>query len=581
MARHDQVASCLGALAIPGSPLTLALSPQTRGERGPEKRSAKESEFLAPSPPSAEERGPERGRAKISALVALLTLSLACAEPPAPSAAPAAPASRWAVTAWGNHFEVFPEMAALRVGEASTVLTHVTHLDTGLPLQEGRVEVVLRTSEGDEVFAADAPRRPGIFEVVVSPQREGEAELELRVNGPTHQDVLRGGKVRVGSATVRPAQLVAPAPRGASDGGEPQALTKEEQWTAELTTAWVRRGRLPQSVAGLTRVLPPAGGEATLGASVAGVVRQSRSIPWPYPGRAVTRGQALLQLVPNVAEGASLSALEAELAAVEVDLATAVARRDRLEELLTLEATSLREVEAVRSQVETLQARRTAAERDLASARSARQGGAAEGLVVRAPFDGEVAEVSVALGAAVTAGQPLVRLVRTDRIWLDVALTPSQAGQLGDAALLGMVLDDGLTRPIRIDDGVRMVSLAPELSANTGTVSLLVEAPRPEDPTAVHLPLGSVWQGQVLLDGERDGVVIPTQALVDDGGITVVYLQLAGERFARQPVTVVERQGDRSLVEGLLPGQRLVVRGGDALRRASLLASGGGHGHVH
>jgi hypothetical protein len=61
----------------------------------------------------------------------------------------------------------------------------------------------------------------------------------------------------------------------------------------------------------------------------------------------------------------------------------------------------------------------------------------------------------------------------------------------------------------------------------------------------------------------------------------VVYLQLSGESFVRQEVHVQERQGELLLVEHLDPGQRLVTRGGDAIRRSSLMASGEAHGHVH
>jgi hypothetical protein len=83
------------------------------------------------------------------------------------------------------------------------------------------------------------------------------------------------------------------------------------------------------------------------------------------------------------------------------------------------------------------------------------------------------------------------------------------------------------------------------------------------------------------LDERVEGIVVPTSALVDDGGVTIVYLQLSGERFARQPVRVVAREGELALVENLTPGQRLVTRGGDAIRRSSLLSSGEAQGHVH
>ena len=56
----------------------------------------------------------------------------------------------------------------------------------------------------------------------------------------------------------------------------------------------------------------------------------------------------------------------------------------------------------------------------------------------------------------------------------------------------------------------------------------------------------------MLLAGEREASSIPASALVDDGGVPVVYVQLEGESFARQEVQVRSRQGDALLVDGLI-----------------------------
>ena len=109
-------------------------------------------------------------------------------------------------------------------------------------------------------------------------------------------------------------------------------------------------------------------------------------------------------------------------------------------------------------------------------------------------------------------------------------------------------------------------------------MTVLLEAP---GLAGSGFALGSTVAAQVLMAGEESGIVVPASALVDDGGVPVVFLQLSGEDFQRQTVTVLGRQGDEVLVGGLAPGQRLVTRGGDAIRRSSLMASGEAHGHVH
>jgi len=339
-----------------------------------------------------------------------------------------------------------------------------------------------------------------------------------------------------------------------------------------MATAWVRRGSFAHAVEGRGRLRAPAGGTATVTAPIPAIVSARQ---WPYPGQQVRRGDVLFQLAPRIAADRSLAALEGDLAEAEAELAAARARLARLEELFALEAASLREVQDARTRVETLDARSTSARRDLATARAAREGGAADTLALRSPIDGTVAEVSTSPGQSVDAGAPLARVVRTDRVWIETLLTVNEARRLAEFPLAGVVLTFADTGALRLDDGVDLVAVAPSVDPATGLVAALVEAP------GEGLLRGTTPQVRLLLDAEEEGIVIPATAVIDDGGVPIVYLQLSGERFARQPVRVVAREADRVLVENLSPGQRLVTRGGDAIRRSSLLGSGEAHGHVH
>ena len=163
----------------------------------------------------------------------------------------------------------------------------------------------------------------------------------------------------------------------------------------------------------------------------------------------------------------------------------------------------------------------------------------------------------------------------TNSVWLEVAIAPEAGRRLG-AGLTGVVVTFPEGSSLRIEDGVRLVSTSPEVDARTGTVSVLLEVPPSE-----ALILGSTATAQILLSESAEGVVVPASALIDDGGVEIVYLQLSGEEFARQAVKVTARQGKRAIVEGLVTGQRLVTRGGEAIRRSSLLATGEVQGHVH
>jgi RND family efflux transporter MFP subunit len=508
-----------------------------------------------------------------SVLLASILPLAACGGGSNGEAASAEPES-WSVTAWGDRYEVFPEVDALIAGRPSAAHTHVTVLDGFTPLAVGVVEIVLRGPTGEQSFGATEPVRPGIFNVTLEPVAAGEYELLFRIRSAAGEEEIPGGTVRVGTTEGPGAVLRAPAPAASSDGGEPQPFLKEQQWRTAFATAWVARGTIARGARGLARVRPPAGGEATLTAAVDGVVLPS---PWPYTGLKVEAGHVLLRVAPRVRSESSLTGLDAEVSGLEADAVAARARLARLEELLELEATSRREVEDARARLATIEARLAATRSDFAAAAAARDGGGAVAAhPVRAPFAGKVAAVTASPGAAVGAGEALARIVRAGASWLEVSLTPDDATLLAAEGAAGMVVELASSQPRRLAaDAVRLVSIAPEVDAATGKVVALVEV---DDP---QLILGATLEVEVLLESQREGIVVPTSSLVDDGGVIVVYLQQSGESFARQEVEVITRQSDQALVEGLAPGQRLVTRGGDAIRRAGLLSSGPPEGHVH
>jgi membrane fusion protein (multidrug efflux system) len=282
-------------------------------------------------------------------------------------------------------------------------------------------------------------------------------------------------------------------------------------------------------------------------------------------------------LVPRVAQGESLAALEASVASLETELQSASSRRGRLEELLAVEAASPRELDDARTREATLEARLAAARNDLASSRAVREGrGEAERHPLRAPFAGAIAAVLASPGAAVGAGEPIARLVRTEPVWLEVELRPHDAKAILSDGVEGVLIRGSGEDHRLTSDQVRVVAIAPEVDPAKGTVVALLEI-----GGTPGLLLGTTLEVEVLLPIEREGIVIPTTSIVDDGGVAVVYLQVEGEKFARRQVDVNERQGELALVSGLATGQRLVTAGADAIRRATLLSSGEIEGHVH
>ena len=75
---------------------------------------------------------------------------------------------------------------------------------------------------------------------------------------------------------------------------------------------------------------------------------------------------------------------------------------------------------------------------------------------------------------------------------------------------------------------------------------------------------------------------VPVDAVVDDGGMDVVYVQTGGESFTRKPVRLGIRDGDYiEIREGIEPGDWVVAQGAYSVKLASTSTESIGHGHVH
>jgi RND family efflux transporter MFP subunit len=466
-----------------------------------------------------------------------------------------------AVTAWGRTYEIFAEADPLMVGQLSKSHTHVTVLDGFPPLKEGVVTAVLQAPSGARhTFRQDKALRDGIFSVEIKPTQPGEFDLAFRVESAAGSELIPAGKVRVGAGDS-PGLLVEPPTYGppgrgtAPPSGDPIPFLKEQQWRTAFATDWATQGTVHRTARGPARLRPAAGGEALLTAPLDGVVAVGTRA---FVGMDVERGAAVIQLAARVGSDRSVEAIRS-------DLSLAQARLQRLEELLKMEAVSQAEVDEARARVRTL------------TAESHAIGGGGPTMAVRSPISGRVAEVLVVPGQAVAAGTPLARVVRTQPIWVEVAMRPEDAGLLAQG-MSGLTLRPpaGQVPLVFRADQVRLVSRSPEISRATGAVTAIFEV-----RTELPLRPGAALEAEVLLPQTTMGIVVPSSAVIDDAGVPVVYLQVEGESFVRQEVRVEGTQGDSVVVSGVPEGVRLVTRGGAAIRRAALLQTGPPEGHVH
>ena len=324
-------------------------------------------------------------------------------------------------------------------------------------------------------------------------------------------------------------------------------FTEAQAKAAGLRLVTVEPGEFAEVVEVTGRLLPAQGDEATVSATMAGIVSQATKNL--ADGAAVRQGQQLFVINASaMADGNPAAAARAELEAARKALA-------RAEQLAAEKLLPQRELDEARSRFRTAEA----AARSLGNETRTR--------AVAAPFTGYVKEVLVRPGDYVQPGQPLATVTQSQRLQLSADLPERHFAllpQIKDATFRLSYEPEGTAHCVS-EMGGKLVSKGKASSATGFSVPVTFEL-----TNRGRLVSGSF--AQVYLQGAtRKGVItVPNEALTEAQGLFFVYVQIHPERYQRQEVTVGATDGRRTEIRsGLTAGQHVVAQGATQVRLAA------------
>lgn len=263
-------------------------------------------------------------------------------------------------------------------------------------------------------------------------------------------------------------------------------------------------------------------------------------------GDPVATGQRLLSIDATASQG-QVSQARGALAQAQAGLVLAERNFERFQALAAADAASELEVDMARMQLQQARGAVEQGEGAVAAAASV----AADSRVV-APFAGRVAERMVEVGDLAAPGRPLMRLESEgDR---RLALVVPESLVVGSGLAIGQEI------PLRIDS-------RPDLGEITGEV---VEMHPGADPMS-HTIRAKVALGDLevrsgaagrasLVVGSRATVSVPRDAVLRQGGLELVVLEVNGRTSSRAVSTGRPLAADRlQILAGLNGGERLLV----------------------
>jgi cobalt-zinc-cadmium efflux system membrane fusion protein len=477
------------------------------------------------------------------------------------------------VTRWGATTQLFVEFPALVVGEDSPFAAHLTRLRDHAAIDSGTVVVELHGGAHPiERFTVEQPSVAGIFRPIVRPAHAGPRRVTLRLDSSAASEVHELGELTVFSTRSR----ADAAAREDEDPAGTISYLLEQQWKVPFGLARAQVRELRPNVPAFARLSSPPEAESIVTAQRDGRVN-SIGGRFPRVGDEVEEGHVIFKLSTAPEEEGDPASLDHAVREASIGVAAAQREVDRLAPLVEQGVVAQRRLDEANSALSIAESHLSSARRRKRSlGQSQLVGGRGDGLDVPSPIPGTVAEVLVAPGAWVTEGQPLARIVDRDQLWLDVSVPEAYVGALGKVSGAWFQLE-GIEGALDVP-GSALVSVGTEIDAQTRTLPVRFQI----DNVGRELFAGMTTQAHLIVDAPQLSTAIPVEALVEDGGADVVYVQTGGESFERRMVELGIRDGDYiAVLDGVAPGEWVVARGAHSIKLASSSTAAIGHGHAH
>ena len=385
-------------------------------------------------------------------------------------------------------------------------------------------------------------------------------------------------------------------------------FTKEQQWVVPVITAEAVVGTLTERhpLQAMVPVTPDSRSDAC--APVAGMLDAPPSGAFPKVGDTVGASQVLARVTPTDMSGESLAresnrqnlqSVRAELAAqaaqaagdaagVRARAAQLASALDRAERLYDVKAGAKRDVEEAQSALAEARAAVTAADARASLAQQALKElsgeaapeTAAGATLITAPIAGRVTKINAGPGAHADAGQAVFEIVNTEQVLIEAQAPELLAPKLAQppSGRFEIPGTPGELHPVVPVEGGPAPWMLPYVDEEKRTVPLVFPTRNPEGLLRLGMTLTLWADGQ---DAEQ-ALKIPRSCVLDENGVSTVYVMLDGECFQKRPVrTGVSDGAWIEVLEGVQAGARVVSGGAYAVRLAGTASGGLGSAHVH
>lgn len=186
-----------------------------------------------------------------------------------------------------------------------------------------------------------------------------------------------------------------------------------------------------------------------------------------------------------------------------------------------------------------------------------------------APQDGTVIRDDFVVGELIEPGRVLFEISDESLLWVEANLTPDEVAQIPVNATATVSIHGH-----QVEGRVAQIHHA--LDEDTRTLGVRIEIPNPDD----RLHPGLFVEVRIRGGETEAALAVPTAAVLrNPDGDWVVFVETESFTFEPREIRLLRSSGGNSVIEGLVPGTRVVTRGAFFLQ--SELAKSGFEVHAH
>jgi membrane fusion protein (multidrug efflux system) len=249
-------------------------------------------------------------------------------------------------------------------------------------------------------------------------------------------------------------------------------------------------------------------------------------------GTKVTKGQLLVKVYNQD--------LEASLQQNQYQVALAKQQESRNRQLLQKEAISQEEYDTSLTSLNSLKAAA-----DVIKAQIART-------EIRAPFSGTIGLRNVSPGSYLSPSSPIANLVNIDPAKVTFAVPERYLSILGPGSKMRFKTESSMENFVGT-----VYAIDPSIDASSRTITVRAKAPNPKG----ILTAGSFAKINLTLDQIPKTILLPTEAVIPDLKSSLVWIYHDGKAVSKPVKTDLRTDTKIQIIEGLQPGDSVVVSG--------------------